>query len=59
MAGQPEGAIPICCKENTCLIFDRRLWHTASPNWSEHNMRLACFAGYGSACPPPGPGGSV
>lgn len=24
--GQPEGAIPVCCKANSALLFDRRLW---------------------------------
>ena len=43
--GQPPGAIPICCKANTCLLFDRRLWHTPSPNYSDR-MRLACLVGY-------------
>jgi ectoine hydroxylase-related dioxygenase (phytanoyl-CoA dioxygenase family) len=24
--GQPHGAIPVCCKANSALLFDRRLW---------------------------------
>ena len=43
--GQPEGAIPVLCKANSCLLFDRRLWHAATPNWS-NQQRIACFVGY-------------
>jgi ectoine hydroxylase len=48
--GQPKGAIPIVCKANTCLLFDRRLYHAATPNWvsecqqtiiASHHQRLA------------------
>lgn len=44
-AGQPEGAIPIVCKANSVLLFDRRLWHAATPNWGSRT-RVACFVGY-------------
>ena len=40
--GQPEGAIPILCPANSALIFDRRLYHTAAPNWSD-TVRKAFF----------------
>lgn len=43
--GQPAGAVPVLCKANSCLIFDRRLWHAATPNWSGQ-QRIACFVGY-------------
>ncbi len=44
--GQPEGAIPICAKPGTAVFFDRRLWHAASPNWS-NITRKVLFYGYG------------
>lgn len=44
--GQPEGAIPICVRPGTAVFFDRRLWHTASPNWS-NVTRKVLFYGYG------------
>lgn len=44
--GQPEGAIPICVKPGTAVLFDRRLWHTASPNWSNITRKIL-FYGYG------------
>lgn len=44
--GQPEGAIPVCVKPGTAVFFDRRLWHTASPNWSEFTRKVL-FYGYG------------
>jgi ectoine hydroxylase len=44
--GQPEGAIPICVKPGTAVFFDRRLWHTASPNWSDITRKVL-FYGYG------------
>lgn len=44
--GQLEGAVPVLAKPGTAVFFDRRLWHTASPNWS--NMtRKVLFYGYG------------
>lgn len=44
--GQPEGAIPVCVKPGTAVFFDRRLWHAASPNWSEVTRKVL-FYGYG------------
>lgn len=44
--GQPEGAIPVLAKPGTAVFFDRRLWHTASPNWS-NITRKVLFYGYG------------
>ncbi len=43
--GQPEGAIPVCVKPGTAVLFDRRLWHTASPNWSSITRKVL-FYGY-------------
>lgn len=44
--GQPEGAIPVCVKPGTAVFFDRRLWHTASPNGSDMTRKVL-FYGYG------------
>jgi ectoine hydroxylase-related dioxygenase (phytanoyl-CoA dioxygenase family) len=44
--GQPEGAIPVCARPGTAVLFDRRLWHTASPNWSSITRKVL-FYGYG------------
>ena len=44
--GQPTGAIPVLAKPGTAVFFDRRLWHTASPNWSTHTRKVL-FYGYG------------
>ncbi|MFE5318435.1 phytanoyl-CoA dioxygenase family protein [Paenibacillus sp. NPDC056579] len=44
--GQPEGAIPVCVKPGTAVFFDRRLWHTASTNWSDITRKVL-FYGYG------------
>ena len=30
--GQPDGAVPVLARPGTAVLFDRRLWHTASPN---------------------------
>lgn len=43
---QPEGAIPVRVKPGTAVFFDRRLWHTASPNWSDVTRKIL-FYGYG------------
>jgi hypothetical protein len=41
------GAIPIRIAANSCLLFDRRLYHTATPHWDPAApVRLACFVGY-------------
>jgi ectoine hydroxylase len=44
--GQPEGAVPVLAKPGTAVFFDRRLWHTASPNWSGVTRKIL-FYGYG------------
>ena len=44
--GQPEGAIPVLAKPGSAVFFDRRLWHTASPNWSDVTRKVL-FYGYG------------
>jgi ectoine hydroxylase len=44
--GQPAGAVPVLARPGTAVFFDRRLWHTASPNWSEVTRKVL-FYGYG------------
>jgi ectoine hydroxylase len=44
--GQPPGAVPVLAKPGTAVFFDRRLWHTASPNWSDVTRKVL-FYGYG------------
>ena len=44
--GQPKGAIPVLAKPGTAVFFDRRLWHSASPNWSDVTRKVLFF-GYG------------
>jgi hypothetical protein len=44
--GQPAGAVPVLAKPGTAVFFDRRLWHTASPNWSDITRKVL-FYGYG------------
>ena len=44
--GQPEGAVPVLAKPGSAVFFDRRLWHTASPNWSDVTRKVL-FYGYG------------
>lgn len=44
--GQPAGAAPVLAKPGTAVFFDRRLWHTASPNWSDVTRKIL-FTGYG------------
>lgn len=44
--GQPSGAVPVLAKPGTAVFFDRRLWHTASPNWSDITRKVL-FYGYG------------
>tara|TARA_B100001123_G_C15332240_1_gene1031594 strand:+ start:3639 stop:4469 length:831 start_codon:yes stop_codon:yes gene_type:complete len=43
---QPNGAIPATVPAGGAIIFDRRLWHAASPNTSDVT-RLALMYGYG------------
>ena len=42
----PDGAIPVCVEPGTAVLFDRRLWHSRSPNNSQMT-RKALFYGYG------------
>jgi ectoine hydroxylase len=44
--GQPEGAVPVLAKPGSAVFFDRRLWHTATPNWSDVTRKVL-FYGYG------------
>jgi len=44
--GQPPGAVPVLAKPGTAVFFDRRLWHTTTPNWSEVTRKVL-FYGYG------------
>lgn len=44
--GQPRGAQPVLAKPGTAVFFDRRLWHAASPNWSDVTRKVL-FYGYG------------
>lgn len=44
--GQPEGAVPVLAKPGTAVFFDRRLWHTATPNCSDVTRKVL-FLGYG------------
>jgi hypothetical protein len=44
--GQPEGAEPVLVRAGSAVLFDRRLWHTASPNWSDVTRKVL-FYGYG------------
>ncbi len=45
-SGIPEDAIPVCVEPGTAVLFDRRLWHSRSPNTSQMT-RKALFYGYG------------
>ena len=44
--GQPEGSIPVLVKPGDAVLFDRRLWHAGTPNWS-NVTRKVLFYGYG------------
>ncbi len=44
--GQPSGAVPVLAEPGTAVFFDRRLWHSASPNWSDVTRKVL-FYGYG------------
>ena len=41
----PEGTVEITANPGDCFIFDRRLWHSRSPNTSEHTRKML-FVGY-------------
>jgi hypothetical protein len=42
---EPEGAMPLCLKAGEAVLFDRRIWHTPSPNHSDMTRRVL-FYGY-------------
>jgi ectoine hydroxylase-related dioxygenase (phytanoyl-CoA dioxygenase family) len=44
--GQPMGAVPVRVRPGTAVLFDRRIWHSASPNWSTVTRKIL-FYGYG------------
>jgi ectoine hydroxylase-related dioxygenase (phytanoyl-CoA dioxygenase family) len=44
--GQPAGAQPVLARPGSAVFFDRRLWHSASPNWSDVTRKVL-FYGYG------------
>ncbi len=41
----PEAATPVCVPPGTAVIFDRRLWHSRSPNYSDITRKVL-FYGY-------------
>ena len=41
----PEGATPVCVPPGTAVIFDRRIWHSRSPNESDITRKVL-FYGY-------------
>ena len=43
--GQPQGAVPVLAPAGSCLLFDRRIYHAATPNWSSTD-RSVIFMGY-------------
>jgi ectoine hydroxylase len=43
--GQPHGAIPVLAPAGSALVFDRRIWHAGTRNWSD-SPRKAVFYGY-------------
>lgn len=42
----PPGATAVCVRPGTAVFFDRRLWHSASPNYSTVTRKVL-FYGYG------------
>ncbi|MBI4551656.1 MAG: phytanoyl-CoA dioxygenase family protein [Candidatus Latescibacteria bacterium] len=42
----PPGATPVCVPSGTAVLFDRRLWHSASLNYSTITRKVL-FYGYG------------
>lgn len=44
-SAEPEGAVPLCVPPGTAVFFDRRLWHSASPNFSDITRKVL-FYGY-------------
>ena len=41
----PEGVTPVCVPPGTAVIFDRRIWHSRSPNESDITRKVL-FYGY-------------
>ena len=41
--GNPEGALALLIPAGAAVIFDRRLWHTASPNYSNTTRKLLLY----------------
>jgi ectoine hydroxylase-related dioxygenase (phytanoyl-CoA dioxygenase family) len=41
----PEGAVPLQVRAGTAVFFDRRIWHTPSPNRSDRTRKVL-FYGY-------------
>src|SRR6266436_4003473 len=39
----PPGAMPVCVKPGAAVFFDRRLWHAASPNYSDISRKVLFF----------------
>lgn len=44
--GQPEGAEPVLARPGSAVLFDRRIWHAGTPNWSDVTRKVL-FYGYG------------
>ena len=44
--GQPDGAMPVLVAPGAAVIFDRRIWHAATPNHSSITRKVL-FYGYG------------
>ncbi|MCY4460164.1 MAG: phytanoyl-CoA dioxygenase family protein [Albidovulum sp.] len=43
--GEPEGATQVLAKPGDAVIFDRRIWHTATPNYARFDRKIL-FYGY-------------
>jgi len=41
----PADATPVCVPPGSAVLFDRRIWHSASPNYADH-ARKVLFYGY-------------
>ena len=44
--GQPEGALPVRANAGDAILFDRRIWHAATPNYVQSVRRFLVY-GYG------------
>lgn len=45
-SSDPPGAVPVCAPAGSAVLFDRRLWHAASPNASTVTRKFIVY-GYG------------